>query len=199
MPHSTKPLIKILTGSTRPNRFNIQPSVWIYELAKKRSDIDVELVDIEKINLPLLDEPMPPSMHQYSKEHTKLWSKIIDDADGFIIVTPEYNHGISGALKNALDYLYVEWNHKPVSYISYGSAAGGARAVEHLRGVAGEQKMYDLREQLLFPHYYSDMDDQGKYKFNVHHEHQAEKILNELTFWARVMKEARAELATQKK
>jgi NAD(P)H-dependent FMN reductase len=186
--------IKIIEGSTRPGRFNVQPSTWMYEIAKKRTDIDVELIDLVEVNLPFLDEPVPPSMNKYSKEHTKEWSKQIQEADGFIFVTPEYNHSYSPALKNAIDYLYHEWNYKPVSYVSYGSLAGGARAVEHLRGVAGETKMYDLREQILLPVYYENLDEKGSYKFNDRHVQAANGILDELTFWATTMKEARNKL-----
>lgn len=188
--------IKVLTGSVRPGRFNIQPATWITEIAKKRDTIQVELLDLEKINLPFLDEPVPPSQHHYSKEHTKQWSQTIDEADGFIFVSPEYNHGVSPVLKNAIDYLFFEWHYKPVSFVSYGSLAGGARAVEHLRGVAGEIKMYDLREQILLPNYYDNLDENGNYNFNDRHEKTANEILDSLTFWAEKMKEARKELNT---
>lgn len=183
--------IKILTGSVRPGRFTIQPAKWIYEIAKKRKDIAVELIDLSKVNLPLLDEPVPPSQYTYSKEHTKKWSKTIDQADGFIFVTPEYNHGVSPVLKNAIDYLWFEWHYKPVSYISYGSAAGGARSVEHLRGIAGETKMYDLREQILLSNYWNDTDEDGQYQFNEQHINHANKILDDLVFWATEMKKSR--------
>ncbi len=183
--------IKILAGSVRPGRFNIQPATWIYEIAKKRSDISVELLDLQQINLPFLDEAAPPSMNQYTKEHTKKWSKTIAEADGFIFVTPEYNHSYSPALKNAIDYLYYEWNYKPVSFVSYGSLAGGARAVEHLRGIAAEIKMYDLREQIMLPNYWENVSKEGKYQFTDRHEKSANDILGQLTFWAKIMKEAR--------
>lgn len=186
--------IKILAGSVRPGRFNIQPATWIYELAKKRSDIKVELIDLLEVNLPFLDEPVPPSQNQYSKEHTKKWSKRINEADGFIFVTPEYNHSYSPALKNAIDYLFTEWHYKPVSFISYGSLAGGSRAVEHLRGVAAEIKMYDLREQILLPNYWDHLNKEGKYVFTEENENSANKMLDSLIFWAKKMKEARAEL-----
>lgn len=188
--------IKIIAGSVRPMRFNIQPATWIYNIAKERKDIEVELLDLQEINLPFLDEPIPPSQNKYSKEHSKKWSKIIAETDGFILVTPEYNHSYSPALKNAIDYLYYEWNYKPVSFISYGSMAGGARAVEHLRGVAGEIKMYDIREQILIPNYWENMDENGKYKFNEHHVNSANAILNALTFWSGVFKEARGKIPT---
>ncbi len=130
--------IKIITGSVRPGRFNIQPATWILEIAKKRTDIKAELLNLQEANLPFLDESVPPSQRQYSKEHTKKWAKSIDEADGFIFVTPEYNHGVSPVLKNAVDYLFYEWHYKPVSFVSYGSLAGGSRAVEHWRGIAAE-------------------------------------------------------------
>ena len=190
--------IKILAGSVRPGRFNIQPATWIYEAARKRTDIEVQLLDLAEINLPFLDEPVPPSLHQYSNEHTKEWSKVVDEADGFIFVTPEYNHSFSPVLKNAIDYLFNEWNYKPVSFVSYGSLAGGARAVEHLRAVAAEIKMYDLREQIMLPNYWENMDETSKYRFNEKHEKSAGEMLDNLTFWAKKMKEARADLEKQK-
>ena len=183
--------IKILTGSVRPGRFNIQPANWIFELAKKRKDISVELIDLEKVNLPFMNEPMPPMMNQYSLDHTKKWSKTIAEADGFIFVTPEYNHSYSPVLKNAIDYLFYEWNYKPVTYISYGSAAGGSRAVEHLRGVAGEVKMYDLREQVVITNYWENMDENGQYKFTEQQEKLANDMLDTLVFWSTEMKKNR--------
>jgi len=186
--------IKILMGSVRPGRFNTQPAHWIYEIAKKRTDIQVELIDLEQVNLPFLDESIPPSQRKYSKEHTKQWSKVIDEADGFIFITPEYNHGISPVLKNAIDYLWYEWHYKPVSFVSYGSLAGGARSVEHWRGIAAELKMYDLREQILFPIYYTQLDEKGKYPFSEEQEKEANALLDSLIFWAKKMKDARAEL-----
>lgn len=172
--------IKIIAGSTRPGKFNPQPAEWIFNISKEYSDAEFELVDIESLNLPLLDEKNAPLEHKYEKDHTKNWSKIVEEADGFVFVTPEYNHSIPGALKNAIDYLYTEWNFKPAVYISYGSAAGGSRAVEHLRGVAGEQKIYDLREQILLPNYWENLDQNGKYQFTERHKQAAERMLESL-------------------
>jgi NAD(P)H-dependent FMN reductase len=187
--------IKIIAGSTRPGRFNIQPARWITEIAKARKDIEVELLDLEEINLPFLDEAAPPMMQTYSKEHTKKWAAKIADADGFIFVTPEYNHSTSAALKNAIDFLYAEWNFKPVTFVSYGSLAGGSRAVEHLRGIAAEIKMYDLREQIMLPNYWENLNEKGEYQFNERHRKSAEEMLKSLIFWAKKMKDARSELA----
>ena len=185
-------------GSSRPNRFVEQPAHWVYNIAKRRRDIEVELIDLKEVNLPFLDEPIPPSQNKYSKEHTKKWSKRIDEADGFIFVTPEYNHSTSAVLKNAIDYLFYEWHYKPVSFVGYGSLAGGARAIEHLRGIAGEIKMYDLREQILLPVYWEQLDKRGKYPFNKRHVDAANRILDDLIFWATQMKKARKELKNKK-
>lgn len=190
--------IKILTGSNRPGRFNIQPATWITNIAKERKDIEVELLDLEKINLPFLDEPASPSMHQYTKQHTKDWSAKIDEADGFIFVTPEYNHSYSAILKNAIDYLFFEWNFKPLSFVSYGTV-GGSRAIEHLLGIAREVKLYDLREQVMFPNYWNNLNDKHEYQFNEKDVASANVLLDSLVFWASEMKESRLKLQSIKK
>jgi NAD(P)H-dependent FMN reductase len=189
--------IKILTGSTRPGRFNIQPAAWLFDIAKKRTDIEVELIDLQALALPFLDEPATPMHKQYSKDHTFAWSKIVHEADGFVFVTPEYNHSYAPALKNALDYLFYEWHHKPVAFVSYGSLAGGSRAVEHLRGVAAELKMYDLREQILLPNYWENLGADGKYAFTELQEKGAEELLNSVAFWAQELKLSREKLTAQ--
>jgi NAD(P)H-dependent FMN reductase len=139
--------IGIILGSTRPNRNGEQVAKWVLDVASSREDAEFELIDLRDHPLPHLDEPLPPSLGQYQNEHTKRWAEKIASFDGFVIVTPEYNHSTSGVLKNAIDYLYAEWNNKAVGFVSYGSA-GGARAVEHLRLVVGELQMADVRQQV---------------------------------------------------
>jgi NAD(P)H-dependent FMN reductase len=139
--------IGIILGSTRPNRNGEQVARWVYDVASRRSDAEFELVDLRDYPLPHLDEPLPPSMGQYQNEHTQQWADKIASFDGFVIVTPEYNHSTSGVLKNAIDYLYAEWNNKAVGFVSYGGV-GGARAAEHLRLIAGELQMADVRQQV---------------------------------------------------
>jgi NAD(P)H-dependent FMN reductase len=191
-----KPLIKIVTGSSRPGRFSNQPANWLLDIAKSRTDLNVELIDVAELNLPFLDESAPAMMHQYSKEHTKNLAKTSGEADGFVFITPEYNHSYSPVLKNMIDYLNLEWNYKPVAFVSYGSAAGGSRAVEHLRGVAGELKMYDIRDQILFNSYYENLDEQGNYKFTESQTKQANDLLDSLTFWSIAMSEARQKMSS---
>src|SRR5688500_15284292 len=124
--------VAIVVGSTRPGRKAETVAKWVLEIAKRRSDASYELVDIQDHDLPLLDEPAPASMGKYTKDHTKRWAARIAAFDAFVFVTPEYNHGTSAALKNALDFLYAEWNNKAAGFVSYGGA-GGVRAVEQLR------------------------------------------------------------------
>jgi NAD(P)H-dependent FMN reductase len=139
--------IGIILGSTRPNRNGEQVARWVYGIAAERDDAEYELVDLRDYPLPHLDEPLPPSLGQYQNDHTKDWAEKIASFDGFVMVTPEYNHSTSGVLKNAIDYLYAEWNNKAVGFVSYG-AVGGARAAEHLRLVAGELQLADVRQQV---------------------------------------------------
>ena len=136
--------IGVILGSTRPGRRGAQVADWVMERAQSRTDAEFELIDLADYPLPHLDEPLPPSMGQYQNQHTQDWAATIARFDGFVFVTPEYNHSTSGVLKNAIDYLYAEWNNKAMGVVSYG-AVGGARAAEHLRLIAGELQMADVR------------------------------------------------------
>jgi NAD(P)H-dependent FMN reductase len=142
--------IAIVLGSTRPGRLGKAVADWVLQRAAQRADAQFELLDVADFDLPLLDEPLPPSLGRHEQGHTRAWAEAVAGFDGFIFVTGEYNHSIPGALKNALDYLYAEWNNKAAAFVSYGSA-GGIRAVEHLRGVAAELQMADVRAQVALP------------------------------------------------
>ena len=139
--------IAVILGSTRPGRNGKAVADWVMTQAERRSGASYELIDLLDYPLPHLDEAMPPSAGQYAGAHTKAWAEKIAAYDGFVFVTPEYNHSTSGVLKNAIDYLYAEWNNKAVGFVSYG-AVGGARAAEHLRLVAAELQMADVRQQV---------------------------------------------------
>jgi NAD(P)H-dependent FMN reductase len=182
--------IAILTGSTRPGRNNEAVAKWVLAQAKSRSDAEFEIVDIKDYNLPLLDEPMPPSLHQYTKDHTKKWAQKISQFDGFVIVTPEYNHGTSAALKNALDFLYAEWNNKAVGFVSYGSV-GGTRAVESLRLVAGELQMADVRTAVHLS-LFTDFENFSVFKPAPVQVDTLKTMLDQLVRWAGALKSIRA-------
>ncbi|MDB5228777.1 MAG: NADPH-dependent reductase [Bacteroidota bacterium] len=178
--------IAIILGSTRPGRVGEGVAKWVYEISKKRTDAEFELVDIKDYDLPLLDEPVPPSMSKYSKPHTFKWSEKIASFDGYVFVTPEYNHGISGALKNAIDYLFKEWNNKSAGFVSYGSA-GGTRAVEHLRGVMGELMIADVRAQVMLS-LRTDFENHKDFKPDDHHEKTLNGLFDQVIAWAGALK-----------
>ncbi len=181
--------IAIIIGSTRPGRNGEAVGKWVYEQSKKQTNAEFELVDIADYNLPLLDEPYPAMMNQYSKDHTKKWAEKINEFDGYIIVTPEYNHSTSGALKNAIDYLNVEWANKAAGFVSYGSA-GGARAVEHLRQIFAELRVATVREQVMFS-LFTDFVDMSEFKPASPHNNEAEALFNEVISWSNALKTIR--------
>ncbi len=150
---------------------------------------EFELVDIEEYGLPLLDEPVPPSMGQYSHPHTKRWSAKIASFDGYVFVTPEYNHGTSGALKNAIDYLYAGWNNKPAGFVSYGSA-GGTRAVEHLRLAMAELQIADVRAQVIFS-LFTDFENFTVFMPASHKEESVNEMLDQLITWSGALQSLR--------
>jgi NAD(P)H-dependent FMN reductase len=181
--------LAIIIGSTRPERVGEAVSRWVYELAQKRSDAKFELVDIRDFNLPLLDEPVPPSQGKYSKEHTKKWAAKIASFDGYVFVTPEYNHGICGALKNAIDFLYAEWNNKAAGFVGYGSA-GGVRAVEHLRLVMAEVQVATVRNQVMLS-LHDDFENYSVFKPRAFHEKSVGQVFDQVIAWGGALKSLR--------
>lgn len=184
--------VAIIVGSTRPGRKAETVARWIHDIALMRGDAEFELVDIRDYKLPLLNEPKPPAMQQYSHSHTKTWSAKIADFDAFVFVTPEYNHSIPAALKNALDYLYKEWNDKAAAFVSYGGA-GGTRAVEHLRLVMAELKMADVRGQVALS-LADDFEDFQTFKPRAKHEKNVNTMLDQLVAWGGALQAVREEM-----
>jgi len=176
------PRIGIILGSTRPNRNGEQVARWVLELASQREDAEFELVDLRDYPLPHLDEPMPASFGQYANDHTKAWAQKIASFDGFVIVTPEYNHSTSGVLKNAIDFLYAEWNNKAVGFVSYGGV-GGARAAEHLRLVAGELQMADVRQQVALS-LITEFENFSVFKPGAYNVDALHTMLNQVIAWS---------------
>ena len=179
----------IILGSTRPGRNGEAVARWVYEIAKKRSDAESELVDLKDFDLPLLDEPVPPSLGQYSHEHTKKWAAKIASFDAYVFVTPEYNHGTSAALKNAIDYLYKEWNNKAAGFVAYGSA-GGTRAVESLRLVMGELMVADVRAQVALS-LFTDFENFRVFKPEPRREESVSAMLEQVIAWGGALKTLR--------
>lgn len=136
--------IGVVLGSARRARFADEPAAWFMGLAEERTDLQFELLDLREYELPFFDEVAPNSVAPTENEAGKRWQQKLAEFDGFVIITPEYNHAPPAVLKNALDYAYVEWMRKPVSFIGYG-AVGGARAVQQLRQIVNELQMAPIR------------------------------------------------------
>jgi NAD(P)H-dependent FMN reductase len=182
--------IGIILGSTRPGRNGEAVARWAYQVAAQRTDAEFELVDLLDYKLPHLDEAYPPSMGQYTQPHTLEWANKIASFDGFVMVTPEYNHSTSGALKNAIDFLYGEWNNKAVGFISYGSV-GGTRAVEHLRLIAGELQMADVRNQVALS-LFTDFENFSVFKPNDFQLESLTAMLDQVVVWSTALAPLRA-------
>lgn len=194
--------IAIITGSTRPGRRGDVVAAWIRDVAERHlaaagGGATVRIVDVADYSLPLLDEPVPAIFGDYRHPHTVRWAETIRSFDGFVFVTPEYNHSIPASLKNAIDYLYAEWNDKPAGFVSYG-ADGGIRAVEHLRSILAEVRVTGLRTQValsLFTDFeLGDPTDPASSRVLVRSEERNSTLttmLDELITWSRALQQLR--------
>ncbi|HEY8590022.1 MAG TPA: NAD(P)H-dependent oxidoreductase [Naasia sp.] len=182
--------IAVILGSTRPGRNGEAVAKWVMDKAEGRTGATYELVDLADFPLPHLDEAVPPSMGMYAGEHTKAWAEKIAAFDGYIFVTPEYNHSTSGVLKNAIDYLYKEWNNKAAAFVAYGTV-GGARAIEHLRGIASELQLAHVRQTLTFS-LLTEFENFSVFKPGDYQNAGAITMLDQLETWAAAMKTVRA-------
>lgn len=195
MKNNTSLNIKVIAGSTREGRFSDKAAAWIAEEIKKQDNVAVEVLDLRDYDMPFFNEPMSPLFKQepYKNEAVARFTKKIDEGDAFVIVTPEYNHGTSGVLKNALDWVYPEWNNKAVAFVSYGSV-GGARAVEQLRQNVIELQMAPIRNSVHIPGeqyfqvIFGKMDAKELF---ASVSKQAEDMITQLLWWARALKNAR--------
>jgi NAD(P)H-dependent FMN reductase len=185
--------IAVILGSTRPGRNGKAVADWVVQQANHRTDATYELVDLLDYPLPHLDEALPASMGQYAGDHTKAWAEKIAEYDGYVFVTPEYNRSTSGVLKNAIDYLYAEWNNKAAGFVGYG-ALGGARAIEHLRGISGELQIADVRQQLSFS-LLTDFEHFSVFRPGAYSEGLAKVMFEQLEAWAGALRQLRADTA----
>jgi NAD(P)H-dependent FMN reductase len=185
--------IAVVTGSTRPGRNNEAVARWVYSVATQRKDAEFELVDIASYDLPLLDEPVPALFDQYSHDHTRAWSSKIASFDAYVFVTPEYNHGISAALKNAIDYLYHEWNNKAAGFVSYGGH-GGIHAVEHLRLIMAPCMVATVGAQVTLS-LLTDFENFKTFKPVPEREKEVTGMLDQLVAWGAAFKALRLDTA----
>jgi NAD(P)H-dependent FMN reductase len=189
----SKPKIAIIIGSTRDARFGDKPAKWIYEIASARGDIDVEIVDLKDFPLPLFNEVASNAWVPTQNEVGQAWQKKIAEFDGYIFITAEYNRSITGALKNALDFAYPEWNKKAAAYVGYGSV-GAARAIEHLRNISVELQMAPTRTGVhIQGGDFMAVWQQGKEISELTYlDAGVTAMLDELAWWSKALKTARA-------
>ncbi|KAA9133852.1 NADPH-dependent FMN reductase [Microbacterium caowuchunii] len=181
--------IAIILGSTRPGRRGKQVADWVLDRAAARTDVEFELVDLADYVLPHLDEPMPAAMGQYMNDHTRAWSERIAGFDGYIFVTPEYNHSTSGVLKNAIDYLYTEWNNKAAALVGYGGV-GGARAIEHLRLVLAELQVATVRQTITLS-LMTEFEDFTTFTPTAYQSDLLNTLFDQLVTWAQALADVR--------
>jgi NAD(P)H-dependent FMN reductase len=189
---SQTPRIGIVIGSTREGRFGEKPAHWIYEIARQRTDLAFELIDLRDHPLPFFDEPMSPIYAPAKNEAAQRWATKLATLDGLIVVTPEYNHGPSAVLKNALDYAYKEFVRKPIGFVGYGGV-GAARAVEQLRLVATELQMAPVRNAVHIGMVeFLGIWQQGKtFEDFPHLAQAATALLDDMVWWSKALKTAR--------
>jgi NAD(P)H-dependent FMN reductase len=181
--------IGIVLGSTRPGRSGETVAKWVYEVASARGDAEYELVDLATLNLPLLDEAYPPALGQYTQPHTHSWAATVASFDGFVFVTPEYNHSISGALKNALDFLFAEWADKAAGFVGYGGL-GAARAVEQLRLILAELQVATVRSQVALS-LATDFEGFSAFRPGEHQTQALDTTLDQVVRWSRALRTLR--------
>jgi len=174
------PRLMILVASTRPGRVGLPIARWLERYVAQNGWDDVDFADLLEIGLPFMDEPNHPRMRQYTHQHTKDWSARVEAADAFAFVMPEYNYSMTAPLKNALDFLNVEWGYKPVGFVSYGGVSAGTRAVQVAKQVVTTLKMYPLAEAISLPFIGSMIDDEGEFQPNEIVEQAAAQMLAEL-------------------
>lgn len=194
-----QPHIQVILASVRQGRFGEKPAAWLMDRLSKRTDLEAELVDLRDHPLPIFDQPTPParSLRDYPNEAVAAWGRTVDAADGFIAVTPEYNHGYPASLKNALDHIFPELNRKPIAFVGYGNV-GGARAIEQLRLVAVELEMAPLRHAIhILPELMRPAMQADPFTVNLFAtlDQRLDTAAADLVWWARTLASARADSA----
>ena len=176
------PTLLIVIGSTRPVRAGVPIARWFEDVARKHGAFDVEVADLKTLDLPLLDESQHPRLAQYEHAHTKAWSQTVSRADAVVFILPEYNYSMTAPVKNAIDYLYAEWNYKPLGLVSYGGISGGLRAAQMVKQAVTTVKMMPIPEGVSV-HYAAKYIKDGVFQPDDSTEPLARAMLDELARW----------------
>lgn len=184
--------LQIIIGSTRPGRVGPAVAEWFTNLAQLDGTFDVELIDLARAGLPLLDEPRHPRLREYTNDHTKAWSRTIERADAYVFVHPEYNFGVNAALKNALDYLLHEWRDKPAGLVSYGGVSGGLRAAQMLKQIVSALGLVVVPASVTVPFVSEHLDENGRFQATPIMTESAYAMLGELARLDQALRAIRA-------
>jgi NAD(P)H-dependent FMN reductase len=186
-----KPVLRIIIGSTRPGRVGPAVAAWITRRAEEHGGFDVQVTDLAELNLPMFNEPNHPRLKQYVHQHTKEWSALVEGSDAFVFVIPEYNYGFTAPVKNAIDYLHAEWQHKAAGIVSYGGVAAGTRATQMLKQVLTTLKIMPVFEAVNIPFVREYLDEDGRFKPTEATEAAATAMLDELVRWTESLRSLR--------
>ncbi len=192
---NSRPVLYVVVGSVRPGRVGLPVGRWFHRHAQRHGAFDVRLIDLAEVALPVNEEPKHPRLRQYRHEHTKRWSALVEQADAFVFVSPEYNHSFSAPLKNALDYLNQEWRDKPAGLLTYGGASAGTRALVALRPVLAALGMPSVPTAVTVPFVAQFMTQEGEFEPNEATVKGADSMLTELTRWTEAMRLVRRSAA----
>lgn len=189
---SDRPLLQIVTASTRDDRRGRMVAEWFLEQARGHDGFALEPVDLAEVDLPLFDEPRHPRLREYEHAHTRAWSEIVDRGDAYVVVTPEYDHFPPSSLVNALQYLVHEWAYKPMGFVSYGGVSGGTRSAETIKSIVTTLKMMPMFESVSIPFFSKHLDDEAEtFSPPEVQEKAATTMLDELLRWARALRPLR--------
>lgn len=183
--------LQVIIASTRPGRKGESVAQWFDAFARKHGKFEVELVDLAQLDLPLFNEPNHPRMQKYEHEHTRNWSATVARADAYVVVTPEYNFCPPPSLVNAFNYLYSEWNYKPLGFVSYGGGSGGMRSVQVAKQLVTTLKMMPMVEAVAIPSFTDFIQADGSFAAMDVHERSAATLLDELLRWSTALKTMR--------
>lgn len=187
MPH-----LQIITASTRPSRKGSAVAAWFLEQAQRHGAFDIEPVDLAGVDLPLLDEPRHPRLREYERAHTREWSELVDRADAFVVVTPEYDHGPPASLVNALQFLAQEWAYKPMGFVGYGGVSGGTRSINTLKMTVTALRMMPIPEAVTIPFFSKALDEEtGVFSPAEVQERASTAMLDELHRWTEALRPLR--------
>ncbi len=179
-------------ASTRPTRVGPTIANWFHGVAEGWDGFDAELIDLAAFDLPVYDEPKHPRFQDYAHDHTNAWSASVAAADAFVFVTPEYNYMLPPALLNALNFVYAEWNYKPVGFVSYGGISGGLRGVQTAKLMATTLRMMPIMEAVVIPMVGASIGTDGEFTPNEIQAKGATDMLAELQRVSKALKSLRA-------